>query len=358
MMDSPGIMLKHLAFMATLRDFQEWWLTGFGFLLPEAAQRRLWQTPDILYIDADLDLLSARYLDAQLRQERELRIDEIRSRSEALRGRDCNVIVRLPTSRVLIKPMLLPLAAERNAREVLAFDMDRQTPFTEDRIFFDYRVIGRDVENDRLRVELILTRRDHLEPLLDQINSMGIIPHRVTVQNEGAEWNLLPAARRPAAMRLFSGRTRSLAGAALALVLAVLYVPPLTQTWRLSNLEEKVFALRAQATQARALREEYQALLARPRFLAAALDARVPVIDILNELTLRLPNNTWISQLALRGDRIELQGESDAAGAIIELLDQSGYFTDVQFSSATTKSTATNKDRFHVSARVAPRPPE
>ena len=339
-----------------MRNFLQWWLTGMIRLLPEAAQRRLWRASDILYIDADRELRSARYVDAQSRQERELSTDELRLWPETLRSGDCNVIVRLPATQVLIKPVLLPLAAERNVREVLAFDMDRQTPFTEDKVYYDFRVTGRDIENDRLRVELIFTRRDQLEPLLDKIQSMGISPHRVTVQNEGAEWNLLPAARRPANARMFSDRTRTLAWATLAMFLAALYVPPLTQTRHLSDLDEKVRALRPQATQARALREEYQALLARPRFLAAALDARVPVIDILNELTIRLPNNTWISQLALHGDRLELQGESDAAGAIIELLDESGYFKEVQFSSATTKSTATNKDRFHVSARVARRP--
>lgn len=347
----------NLPIMATLRTFLEWWLTGLGYLLPEAARRRLWQTPDILYIDVDRHLRSARHVDTQSGQERELHIDEIRSPLEFLRGRDCDVIVRLPATQVLIKPVLLPLAAERNLREVLAFDMDRQTPFTEEKVFFDYRITGHDLDNDRLRVELILTRREYLEPLLDQLNATGIAPHRVTVENEGAEWNLLSGTRRPTPAPILSGRTRALAWATLAMFLAALYVPPLSQAWRLNKLNEEVSALKPQATQARALREEYQALIARPRFLAAALDSRVAVIDILNELTIRLPDNTWISQLTLRGERLELQGESEAAGAIIELLDQSGYFTEVQFSSATTKSTATNKDRFHVSARVAPRPP-
>jgi hypothetical protein len=49
-------------------------------------------------------------------------------------------ILLMPGDKVLTRPLTLPLAAEENLREVLAFEMDQHTPFMSDDVYYDYLV--------------------------------------------------------------------------------------------------------------------------------------------------------------------------------------------------------------------------
>jgi general secretion pathway protein L len=353
------------SFIRRIRAFFRWWRAGLGHLLPAALRGRLYQAADRLLLDIDDDSCSITHVDGRTGAMRaiyrggagdESGAECLRIFRDSTQAQAMNIALRIPEKNAILKSVFLPIAAEGNLGEVLAFDMDRQTPFSADRVYFDYRITGRDPGQDRLQVELLVARRDFVDGMLARIQPWGTAPDRVTIRNERAEWNLLPDSRRPAQAPMLSRRTRLLAWAALASLVAVLYVPPAWQTWRTVELERRIEVLRPQAAQARALREEYDLVLSRPRFLAAAQASRVPVLDLLNDLSTVLPDNTWITQLTIRGERLELQGESDTAGAIIELLDRSMYFDDVQFASATTRSNTTQRDRFHVSARIAPGP--
>src|SRR5580765_4978568 len=60
----------------------------------------------------------------------------------------------IPLRRTLRRELTLPAAAEDKLRQVLAFEMDRQTPFKADQVYFDYRVVQRDAVAKNLKVEL------------------------------------------------------------------------------------------------------------------------------------------------------------------------------------------------------------
>ena len=77
------------------------------------------------------------------------------------------------------------------------------------------------------------------------------------------------------------------------------------------------------------------------------------MIDSINELTRILPDDTWLNRLVIRNNKMEIQGESTAATAIIEIVENSSYFRDVQFRSPVTRNNATGKDKFNVSANLA-----
>src|ERR1700757_2172738 len=56
--------------------------------------------------------------------------------------------------RALRRDFTLPAAAENNLRQVLAFEMDRQTPFKADQVYFDYRVGPREPNARNLAITL------------------------------------------------------------------------------------------------------------------------------------------------------------------------------------------------------------
>jgi len=95
----------------------------------------------------------------------------------------------IPAERVLTRTLSLPAAAEDNLRQVLSFEMDRQTPFKADQIYFDSRVLGRDASGRNLQVELVLLPRAQLDQeigalptgsVLDAVDSWRTIPGTVS----------------------------------------------------------------------------------------------------------------------------------------------------------------------------------
>ena len=66
------------------------------------------------------------------------------------------VVLRLDPALAIVQPVELPLVAEENLGQVLAYQMDRETPFTADRVYFDYRVVDRDRPAQLLGAELVV----------------------------------------------------------------------------------------------------------------------------------------------------------------------------------------------------------
>ena len=90
-------------------------------------------------------------------------------------------VLRLAEADVLCKTVTLPLAAERQLDQVLAFEMDRETPFSPDEIFWNHRVAQRDRSRGQLAVRLLLVPRVSLDALLAPLAKVGILPKRAEI---------------------------------------------------------------------------------------------------------------------------------------------------------------------------------
>src|SRR3954470_5476891 len=99
-------------------------------------------------------------------------------------------ILCIPPERVLQRNLTLPAAAEENIRQVLAFEMDRQTPFKADQIYFDSRVTGRDASGRNLLVELVLLPRAQLD------QEIGALPPGAAALDAVDAWRAEPGGER------------------------------------------------------------------------------------------------------------------------------------------------------------------
>src|SRR5215469_3771472 len=91
------------------------------------------------------------------------------------------VVLRLADSDVLCKTIALPTATERDLAQVLAFEMDRETPFAADDVLWGYRLIDRDKQRGQIAVRLRLISRAQLASLLDAFAEAGILLARVEI---------------------------------------------------------------------------------------------------------------------------------------------------------------------------------
>jgi general secretion pathway protein L len=74
----------------------------------------------------------------------------------------------------------------------------------------------------------------------------------------------------------------------------------------------------------------------------------------LEALSKILPDQTYVTELRLDGDKMRLTGVTRNAPSLISLIEQSGRFTRASFFAPTTRSTSINGDRFHIEAVVKP----
>ena len=96
------------------------------------------------------------------------------------------IALSIPPDMVLEQAIILPLATEREPARVLAYEMDRLTPFAADEIFWTWAVERRDRAAGRVHYRLSLVPKAFLAPLLDLLAGAGIRPAAIEVMAGGA----------------------------------------------------------------------------------------------------------------------------------------------------------------------------
>jgi general secretion pathway protein L len=82
------------------------------------------------------------------------------------------------------------------------------------------------------------------------------------------------------------------------------------------------------------------------------------VIDLLRELTDRIPDDTWVQSLEYQNQEVQLRGESGQATALIGLLEEAPGFEGVSFRSPVTQVARTGKERFNLAFTFSPEAPQ
>lgn len=273
-------------------------------------------------------------------------------------GRGCDAtVLEFAADSLLHVPVSLPLATESNLREVLAFEMNRLTPFRHDQVRYDYCVRRRDPEAGKLHVDLYLIPTDRLDWILDRCAQIGIEPRQIRRLTESG--GSRPTGLIQSHQGAGAGPTRwlnpSLFGVAGMLAIAVLVSPLLVQRHTLVTLEEDLEVLRREAAEVARIREEVQQRVEVPQTLVQSQLRRRTMIEVLSELTDTVPKDTWLRSVRIQGDRATLQGESERATAVPALLEEGSAFANVRFDAPVTSTPRSDRDAFTISTELAQR---
>jgi general secretion pathway protein L len=344
--------------------FFRWWLSELTACLPERVQQmtRMEKAPWIVELEGErMNILqpSAHGIPRPVRHQLDLgedgqRLSEVFRRLQSRDPETSRLILRLPEKQVLRRLIKLPLATEENLRAVLGFELDQQTPFKPDQVYWDHQVAGRDPAAHQISVRWIVAMRARVNEKLDRLSAMGLFPDTVTVEGEppSSAINLLPSERRRPAKAIWR-RLNVVLGAAVALLLlAVIVTPLIKKAAALTDLQAQVAAAKKQAEASTALRKEIDLLTKAGRFLEDKKFS-APVLSLaVKELTKLLPDNTWLYQMDLNGNELLIQGETPASSTIIGLIEASPLFENVTFRSPVTQNRTTGGERFNLSAKI------
>ncbi len=358
-----------------LRVFWRWWSGELAALWPGrqggVAESAIW---DLEPIDGQLALHAgsddARYLiDPD---------DEDMDCPPGVRVPSRAVVLRVDPTLAMLQRVDLPLAAEENLRQVLTYQMDRETPFTAEQVFFDFRVIERDRTRQQLGLELAVLPRRLLDPVFERLRCWGVAVRavQVPVAGGGAPFNLSPADRRQGVRRgrrarrlpgrrhllpaedgagprrlllVFNGILALLAVGLLGVGLAL----PLLEKQRIiTALEPQLAAARRAALVANGLRDEIAQATERLDLAVREKRVRVKLLDVLQEITRLLPDDTWLQELEVTGTEVQMRGETPSAAQLVGLLEASERLRNARFRSPVTPSPVSGRERFHLSVEV------
>jgi len=74
----------------------------------------------------------------------------------------------------------------------------------------------------------------------------------------------------------------------------------------------------------------------------------LPVLDIIKELSERIPKSAWVNRFKFSEKGIEISGEAASASQLIQLLEDSPMFGDVAFLSAISKGARSGLEQFRI----------
>lgn len=260
----------------------------------------------------------------------------------------------LPAADGLRRRLPLPLAAEPRLREVLGFELDRQTPFAADQVVFEGRVLSRDAAAQTLQAELVVLPRARLEAALAALGPLaGAIEGVDLREGEGRlGLDLLAGQRRDRPADPVRRTTRWLLLAGLVAGVAALALALHNRSARLDELRARVAAAQEQVREVRRIRNQLVASAQAANFLAHRRAAQPTMLELVDDLTRRIPDDTSLDKLAVNQGRVVLVGHSRAAPALVGLLQASPLLAEPALSGAVQADPRSGRDRFTLVAQL------
>lgn len=264
-------------------------------------------------------------------------------------------VLRLGEAEVLGKTVTLPLAAEREVDQALAFEMDRETPFTVEELYWNHRIEATDRQNGRLSVRLLLIPKATLSPLLTFLGQIGIVPVRAEIGDgpDAGSWLPLDGDGRPA----HPGASRLVKPAAVccaALALAAIVTPFVRQSTAMASIDRELATGRAAAAEAESLRREIQRLSGSADLVEKERDKVGQPLAVLAALTRVMPDDTFLTEMELQQRKLTLSGRSAAAARLIGAFAIDNEFRNPAFAAPVTRIEALHQEIFTIITEVAP----
>ena len=370
-----------------VKKFFRWWLRELEFLVPEKISQWVFEKQGFIIVRPEGNRLALTYVIAREGgyaasqsgtgaadgQVEPLAILERNASGIAqyktLLAQDdrlakANLILRLTGQEAIQKELALPAAAKENLSQVVSYELDRYTPFKEERVYFAVKPLEGEHEPGQIRVMLVLTPREILDALYEDLTAMGMSPLFVDyeatpndLEHRYDGYNLLPEEMREKTATAPRLIYTALIATACLLLGAVLVLPVWFEYQTVNDLQEKIDAIEKDAKGVKVLQQEIDAMIDETKLLIAEKSAAPTVADMLNTLSTLMKDDTWVGYLQYSDGHLQIQGESPTASALLGILEDSEMFANARFVSPVTQDKTSGQEHFQITVDVIPAAP-
>jgi len=271
-----------------------------------------------------------------------------------LRGSRAEILLR--ANRFLFRPLELPKRAVEFLDGIVRAQIDRLTPWTPAEAVFSWTP-PTDVSNDRIELTVAATARAFVAPYVQAIADLGAASVVVLTLPADAEPDTAP-------IRVFEQRARGVleidrirhALVALFLVSGLAAIISMGYSAvALDSLDtEQQDLSRKIAARRNALRTGPEFAVSAQRMLERRKQSIPSSVIVLEALSQILPDHTYITELRIEADKLQIVGVTRDAPALIALIEQSPHFTRATFYAPTTRTPGEPGERFHIEAQIKP----
>lgn len=265
--------------------------------------------------------------------------------------------VKLKSSRFLFRPLDLPRRAADFLDGMIRSQIDRLTPWAANDAVFSWSAPV-ETAADRIHLTVIATPKTKVTPFVRLAEAWGV--GSVTLyagQDDGSaaagETKVFEKHMRGSLDVVRVRRILSIVLLVAAIAAALSFVMADVIGGRLESEQQQ---LSRRITERRALMrlssgssgDSAQTILARRK---QNTPSSVLVLEALSEI---LPDNTYVTELRIEKDKLQIVGITQDAPSLVKMIEQSPHFTRATFFAPTTRSTNDPGERFHVEARLKP----
>jgi general secretion pathway protein L len=274
----------------------------------------------------------------------------------AARLRKARVELMLQPGRFVFRPLELPQRATDFLGGIVRAQIDRLTPWSAEEAAFGWTQ-PKDITGERMLVTVVATSRALIAPLVTGLSAHGPkMVRALTRPPEAADaapvqvWDYAPGGA------IDLRRVRFV----LASLLVLMVVAAAGSLGALVFIGDDLDAQRFEISR-RIADKRASALIGRDGLGNAAIaglerrkrevPSSVIVIEALSQI---LPDHTYVAEMRIIGDRLQIVGVSRDAPALIRLIEQSSHFTRATFFAPTTRSPGEPGEHFNIEARIEP----
>lgn len=345
-----------------LPAFLRWWGGELRALLPPRWQAWFGGGADWYLLQHEGSAWSLRALGNSLPMTQWNDADDALIQQAALNGAlknvdrdDRHLALLLPGAAVLRRMLALPLAARDNLQQVMAFEIDRQTPFSTAQVYYAVRELPTPAAAGRFQAELVVVTRAALDPLLARVGTLNVPIDAVDVAVGHGRLgvNLLPPEQTPRRVRPRLRLNLALAAGCVLLLVFALATWLHNRQAALAQMQDTVESMRGDAQQVATLRQQLQDNAGAAGFLAQRKKKTVGMLSLMQDVTARLPDTAWLERFSVDNTgQVGLQGQSVQAAKLLDALKDSSLITDASFQGSIQPDPTTGKERFYLTAQL------
>ncbi|ABE61617.1 Fimbrial assembly [Nitrobacter hamburgensis X14] len=272
----------------------------------------------------------------------------------ALRGSRLEIHMR--ADQVLFRTIDFPKQATDFLDGMVRAQIDRLTPWTADNAVYGLTAPV-PAANERVALTLAATSRQAIQPLLDLATDLGAASVEGLIEPPDAENAARPIRifeqklSGPAGLSTDMPRLLRLtllgAGVTTAVMLAV-------STYLGGAYDDQRQELQQRVSQRRAALHIDRPGSSATTLLAKRKQTSPSSVMVLEAISRVLPDTTYVTELRIDTDKMQIVGLTRNAPSLIRLLEQSPQFSRATFFAPTTRDQNDPGERFHIEAHVIP----
>jgi general secretion pathway protein L len=266
------------------------------------------------------------------------------------------VRVILPFAACFQRQVEIPAAAQRQARSIMALDLERSTPFKPADVYIVHTFVPSKGRRGWLTASQHIVKRKFADLAVARIQELGLTVDGIDVASADGMSRLGVNVLADQAAGPETAPSHSpfvlFAVLTMTLVASAAWIGLDRRQAALDDLVRDVNAERVKAESVRSRQSAVDAVLGAAQAFRVLKSGQAASVEILNELTRLLPDDVALSDLKMDADAVEFSGLANSSAAVIPILERASMFKDALFTTPVTFDAATGKERFSLRLRL------